>query len=133
MPFSHKAHRPSHATTRVVAAPLQGGQQRHYRGGSEERPNATIRGYDSAWFRVAESHRKMYPACEECGRHPPVKANGNAGRHIVDHIVPVRVEPMRRLDPANCRTLCRSCHGLKTEADKRRYPEHYASGRRYRG
>lgn len=124
MPNSHKPHRPPHAATGGYRAPAHGGH-RHYRGGSQERPNATTRGYDWEWYNLAKQHREMYPACERCGAHPPIKANGEQGKHIVDHVVPVRVEPMRRLDPSNCETLCRSCHGIKTEEDKRKYPEAY--------
>lgn len=32
----------------------------------------------------------------------------------MDHVVPVRVAPDRRLDPTNLRTLCAPCHARKT-------------------
>lgn len=44
----------------------------------------------------------------------------------VHHIVPVRVDPSRKLDPSNLETICRACHNkehserAKSLADKKR-------------
>lgn len=37
----------------------------------------------------------------------------------VHHIVPIRVDWSRRLDPANCQSVCARCHG-EAEAEARR-------------
>src|SRR4051812_25137497 len=66
---------------------------------SKERPHD-----DYPWKKLRAAHRRAYPFCVRCG------ARGEA----VDHIVPVRQAPERRLDPTNVRTLCTSCHSKIT-------------------
>jgi 5-methylcytosine-specific restriction endonuclease McrA len=62
------------------------------------------------------------PICMCCGAHPPTALN-------VDHIVPVRVDWDRRLDPENLQILCADCNagkGNRDETDFRR-PEFEAT------
>lgn len=41
---------------------------------------------------------------------------------VVDHIVPVREAPDRRLDPDNLQPLCKHCHdSLKAQQESRGY------------
>ncbi len=57
--------------------------------------------------------------CERCG----VKGWGGNGnvRLFADHVVEIKDDPSRALDPANGQALCGSCHTKKTlrERDKR--------------
>lgn len=53
------------------------------------------------------------PLCRMCG------ALGKAvPAAIVDHIIPVREAPERRLDPTNLQSLCWSHHAAKTQRDR---------------
>ncbi|WP_210185442.1 HNH endonuclease [Devosia enhydra] len=84
---------------------------RHARADAK-RPNAAARGYDREWGQLRADFLRVYPGCKRCG--------GPAT--LVDHIVPIRVAPHRRLDPANLQSLCASCHsGAKQSADRRKY------------
>ena len=49
--------------------------------------------YDHVWDRLAKRHLRQYP---QCAVHGCIAM----ARHV-DHIVPVRVAPWRRLDPTN--------------------------------
>ena len=44
---------------------------------------------------------------------------------LVDHYIPLRAGGSN--DPENLVSMCRRCHGLKTEQDKQRWPELYKS------
>ncbi|PFA33091.1 HNH endonuclease [Bacillus cereus] len=39
---------------------------------------------------------------------------------VVDHIIPLLVDWLRRLDPANLQTLCHACHNKKTKEDEKK-------------
>lgn len=69
------------------------------------RGTARQRGYDRDWQRLREEHLARHPACAECGA---------TGAVDVDHVVPLREAPHRRLDPTNLRTLCRRHHNRVT-------------------
>lgn len=56
----------------------------------------------TAWRRVSRLVRLRDGACVECGATSQLTAH---------HLVPVRVDPSLALDPDNCITLCRRCHG----------------------
>jgi hypothetical protein len=55
------------------------------------RPTSPLRGYDWPWRRLRKRHLAQYPWCVRCG----------ARGVDVDHVVPVRIAPDRRLDPTN--------------------------------
>ena len=61
-------------------------------------------GYDHRWKRVRDVHLTEFPLCKFCGDIAK----------LVDHIVPVVVDPTRRLDPTNLRSLCTPCHAIVT-------------------
>src|SRR5688500_13860395 len=77
--------------------------------------------YDSSWRRLSRWHRQQFPLC---GQGPNEDANRAASRclqlglitlaDVSDHIVPVTVDPARRLDPTNLRSLCANCHNSLT-------------------
>jgi 5-methylcytosine-specific restriction enzyme A len=89
MPTAPPTFRPAYAR---VAAP---------------RPTARQRGYDADWERLR---------CEVIAAHPVccVPGCGSADRLNVDHIVPIRVAPQRRLDRSNLRVMCHPCHSAHT-------------------
>lgn len=61
--------------------------------------------YDWPWRRLRKRHLAQHPWCVRCG----------ARGVDVDHVVPVRVAPHRRLDPTNLQTLCHPCHSKVTQ------------------
>jgi len=69
------------------------------------RPNASARGYDSAWEKVRAAFLAEHCNCAFCaaeGRKTPAK--------IAHHIWSVRDFPGRRLDPTNLMPMCQSHH-----------------------
>ena len=74
--------------------------------------------YDAQWEAFAATYRSTHPRCELCRRRRSRE---------VDHIIPVRVAPHRRLDPTNVRALCSPCHvtiTAATRAHTERRPRH---------
>jgi 5-methylcytosine-specific restriction endonuclease McrA len=75
-----------------------------------KRPSRQARGYDAEWDKARADYLAAYPSCRRCG----AKAN------LVDHIIPIRKAPHRRLDRTNFQALCTACHsGWKQSQDKR--------------
>jgi len=72
------------------------------------RPTAADRGYDSVWRRFRKWFLSLHPLCEDCQ---------DDGRYTVatevDHVNPL-ANGGERLNPDNCRALCKSCHSRKT-------------------
>jgi 5-methylcytosine-specific restriction protein A len=71
------------------------------------RGSAASQGYDGAWRKLRAVFLARNPACVWCGK----------AANEVDHIVPLKADPSRRLDWANLRAACSSCHsrhGAKT-------------------
>jgi 5-methylcytosine-specific restriction enzyme A len=75
------------------------------------RGGASARGYDRQWRVLRDSYLGVHPFCEAPGCFSAATE--------VDHIVPIRSDPARRLDPTNLQALCHSCHVAKTHADHR--------------
>jgi 5-methylcytosine-specific restriction protein A len=71
------------------------------------RPSPRARGYDAAWEALRAQVIEQHPFCSAPGCK-------SADRLNVDHIVPVRLAPERRLDRTNLRVLCQSCHSAHT-------------------
>ena len=101
MPYAPK-------TFRVPGQPRRPSEQ--HRGTSAER------GYDAAWRRVRDKRRLLNPFCQDCEERGRIEC-----MEIVDHVIPVDVDPTLRLELDNTRSLCRSCHAIKTNADAKRY------------
>ena len=53
-----------------------------------------------------------------------MKNNKLTDATLVDHIIAIRVDPSRRLDPSNLQSLCNSCHIEKTREDMKKFPEY---------
>jgi hypothetical protein len=58
--------------------------------------------YDKDWYRMRALVLVAEPLCRRCAAQ------------LVDHIVPIREDPARRLDPTNLQPVCFPCHRLKT-------------------
>lgn len=86
---------------------------------SNEHGNSMQHGYDSAWRRLSLLVRREEPLCRLCRNKGVVRPSV-----LVDHVVPVRVDPSRRLDRANLQALCSSCNAVKREQDSKRWPIH---------
>lgn len=94
---------------RITAHTAHTAQGRGGRGvGMTDRPGARARGYDRAWERLRARHLRDFPSCS-------VRGCGRPAEHV-DHVVPVRLAPHRRLDPLNLQSLCRVHHDLLTKA-----------------
>ncbi len=71
----------------------------------QQRGSASARGYDAAWRRLRLRVLQEEPCCRFCERQGlTVPATE------VDHIVPLRLAPERRLDRGNLQALCKPCH-----------------------
>lgn len=90
------------------------------RAGSRPRASRQARGYDRLWADVRKIQLAAFPLCQDCEDEGRVEA-----AVMVDHVVPIRVAPERRLELGNLRSLCWKCHGRKSAADKAKYPDHY--------
>ena len=97
MPRKMSSHKPNQFQS---ADSRQANQSRH------------ARGYDSVWTRYAKLYLKQNPLCRMCEQ-----ASRTTLASLVDHIIPLRLRPDLRLDPANLQPLCRSCHAVKTAAE----------------
>ena len=72
------------------------------------RGSPSKRGYDRTWYKFREVFMMEHPLCAQCekeGRITPATE--------VHHILPL-CEGGARLDPANCMSLCHSCHSKIT-------------------
>lgn len=78
------------------------------------------------WRKARTEWIKMNPLCEHC-----LSENRHTPGDVVDHIVPVEVDPTLSLDGDNLQTLCHAHHNAKTEEDKKQYPEVYKDYDRY--
>jgi 5-methylcytosine-specific restriction protein A len=71
------------------------------------------RGYTAAWAEFSRSYRRLNPLCAQCLREGRTTA-----AEAVDHVVPLR-ETGRLIDESNLESLCASCHGKKSNRERR--------------
>lgn len=96
-------------------------QQEQWRG------NASERGYDETWKRVAAQRREMDEnLCQHCLKEGGLaQAMESLARSThaqpVDHIVPLHVRPDWRLELSNLQTLCVSHNKKKSDIDTQMY------------
>jgi len=69
-----------------------------------------MRGYDREWEKARREYLAVYPSCRRCGKPAD----------LVDHIVPVREAPHRRLDRTNFQSLCQPCHSGWKQSHERK-------------
>ena len=78
------------------------------------RGSAASRGYDAEWRSASKTYLRQYPLCAECAR------NGRATTAtLVDHVIPIRLAPHRRLDHTNWQSLCTPCHSSWKQKQER--------------
>ncbi len=80
-----------------------------------QRGSATARGYDAAWQRLRIAHLSDSPLCVHCLQEDETVTMADD----VDHIVPIAVDPTKRLSPDNLQSLCRMHHNRKTASERR--------------
>src|SRR5688572_9889733 len=73
------------------------------------RPSAAVRGYDRQWARLRRQHLAANPLCVLC-----LEERRTVPATVADHRVPIAVDPSRRLDPSNVRSLCVTHHNQCT-------------------
>ncbi len=61
-------------------------------------------------------YRRDHGLCVQCRMNGIIKIGD-----VVDHIIPLLVDWLRRLDPVNLQTLCHACHNKKTKEDEKKY------------
>lgn len=70
----------------------------------------------TAWRKLSHQTLLKRPVCVLC------LANGIIKKaDLVDHIVPIRADWSKRLDPENLQPLCYHCHIEKTREDRQKY------------
>lgn len=79
----------------------------------QTRAKSNVRGYDSAWRRFRLVYLKRNPLCRHCKHRGEVRSSTE-----VDHIIPLQEAPHLKFDEANLQPLCKSCHSVKTAADR---------------
>ena len=57
-------------------------------------------------------YRRDHGLCVQCRSNDIIKIGD-----VVDHIIPIRMDWSKRLEPTNLQTLCHACHN-KTEKKK---------------
>jgi 5-methylcytosine-specific restriction protein A len=82
---------------------------------SQPRRSGTLNVYDDRqWRRVRLLHLKDEPLCRHCHKKGLI-----VEAEIVDHIVPLTVNPDGKYDDDNLQSLCKRCHQIKTAADRK--------------
>lgn len=64
----------------------------------------------------AELRRQALWTCAACGR-----TKDGPSYLVVDHIIPLKVDPRRKLDRDNLWVLCKRCHFWKTKLEQKIY------------
>ena len=78
--------------------------------------------YSHAWSKVRRYHISGEPLCVKCKEMGEIRA-----ADVVDHIIPIRVDPDRLLDADNLQSLCHYHHQVKSAQDYKMYPEVYGN------
>ena len=98
MPTRPPTHQPAH-----------GGAAETRKAHDRWRGSAHSRGYDHDWRKARVIHLQEHPLCWWCQQAGRITA-----ATVVDHIQPIAARPDLRLDPANFRSGCESCHNAHT-------------------
>ena len=59
-------------------------------------------------------YRRDHGLCVQCRSNDIIKIGD-----VVDHIIPIRMDWSKRLEPTNLQTLCHACHNKKKEDEKK--------------
>lgn len=87
----------------------------------DERQSSSRRGYDARWRRFREWFLRTHNYLCAYRNHPFAKAECLVAADTVDHVTPL--PKGARLDPANCRPVCRNCHAKIT----RNWTDHHVN------
>lgn len=95
----------------MPTAPLTFRQKNRRQEREKSRGTRQQRGYTDEWVRMARMYRAQHPVCEMCQDAPAVD---------VDHVIPFTSlgDPLRT-EWRNLQSLCRACHRMKTERQRR--------------
>ena len=86
-----------------------------YKTGSRKAPPNSKRFYSSAKWKALRARKiQQSPLCEHCTKQGYIKA-----AYDVDHIVEIKDDSTRSLDITNLQALCRSCHLVKTNRERK--------------
>ena len=89
------------------------GQRCKCKGKIEPSKTTTKYGYDYQWRQMSERIRRQRPLCEDC------KAIGKVVPSVeCHHVIAIKDDPSRRLDPSNVVAVCRACHIERHRAPK---------------
>ena len=80
----------------------------------KRRGGGAARGYDAAWQRLRLAFLAVNPLCRMCQAKGQVTAAS-----VVDHVVPIRLAPERRLDWSNLQSLCKPHHDRDKQREDR--------------
>ena len=70
--------------------------------------STTEYGYDHKWRTMSERIRRQRPLCEDC------EARGKVVPSVeCHHVIAIKDDPTRRLDPSNVVALCGECHDAR--------------------
>ena len=95
--------------TCTALATYAGRCAKHAAAKDHERGTPPERGYDATWRRFRASFLHEHPLCEDCMEQGFYDTQATE----VHHIRKLR-DGGARLDPSNCKALCKSCHQKRT-------------------
>lgn len=73
--------------------------------------------HSKEWKRTSARLRKQaFNTCSICGR-----SKDGSSQLVVDHIIPLKIEPRLKLSEDNLWVLCKECHYWKTKLEKNIY------------
>jgi 5-methylcytosine-specific restriction enzyme A len=99
----------------VYRPPIPGGiRKTAQRSGDRNRAHSRARGYDRTWERLRRKQLSEFPLCAKCLEKDHVRA-----ATVADHVVPISVDPTRRLDQSNLQSLCKPHHDSAKQREDR--------------
>ena len=90
-------------------AAIEARREEYRKNADKRRPNASRRGYNSAWSRARKAYIIRHPICAVCGK-PATD---------IDHIIPHKGDKTLFWDSTNWQPLCHECHARKTYEENR--------------
>ncbi|WEV36226.1 HNH endonuclease signature motif containing protein [Lactobacillus sp. ESL0677] len=75
--------------------------------------------HSKEWRQLSDRLRKQsFYTCQVCGR-----TKDGSSMLVVDHIIPLKVQPSLRLTRSNLWVLCKECHYWKTKLEQKIYSD----------
>lgn len=66
------------------------------------------------WRALSKRHKQQNPLCLHC-----LEYGLTTPADVADHIIEIRDDWEKRLDPSNLQSLCHACHNTKTAKERR--------------